>query len=199
MRSALIFIAFAISIVLGVSKFWSERTQSHPAGVTAPDIPWQKDLAETKEFSRFDYRIVARAEFDITARVLERMRYRHDDLARVSPVDFAMGWGAMSDSAILEQMSCSQGSRFYACSWKGADVIDPKKFSHQSANMHMIPATADVEEALLRVRKGQVVSIRGYLVDVIVPGKGMWRTSMTREDSGPGGCEIIWVTGVSTS
>jgi hypothetical protein len=200
MRSALIFVAFAVSVVLGITKFWSERTQAHPPGITAPDIPWQKNLESTLEFARFDHRIVARAEFDITARVLERMRYRHDDFARVSPVDFAMGWGEMSDTAILERMSCSQGSRFYACSWKSADVIDPRRFTALSANMHMIPATADVEEALLRVRKGQVVMVRGYLVDVIPPGGGgAWRTSLTREDSGPGGCEIIWVTGVSAS
>lgn len=199
MRAAVIFIAFAASLLLGAIKFWNERTQSHPPGVTAPDTPWQRNLAQTKAFTRFDFQIVARAEFDITARVLERMRYRYDDLARLSPVDFAMGWGEMSDSAVLDQMSCSMGSRFYGCSWKGADVIDPRKFTHLSANMHMIPATGDVEDALLRVRKGQVVSIRGYLVDVVVPGKGLWRTSLTREDSGPGGCEIIWVTEVSVS
>jgi hypothetical protein len=199
MRSAVIFIALAVSIVLGIHKFWGEREQSQRPGVTAPDVPWQKNLAQTMEFSRFDHRLVARAEFDITARVIERMRYRADDFARLSPVDFAMGWGEMSDTATLEQMRCSQSNRFYGCSWKSAEVIDPKKFTTLSANMHMIPASADVEDALLRVRKGQVVSIRGYLVDVIAPNGGMWRTSLTRDDSGPGACEIIWVTGVSIS
>jgi hypothetical protein len=49
----------------------------------------------------------------------------------------------------------------------------------------------------MRVRQGQVVNLRGLLVDVLGPDGG-WNTSMTREDSGPGGCEIILVGAVST-
>ena len=62
MRAPLIFIALAASIVLGVQKFWNERTQSHPPGILVPDIPVQKELTETTQFMRFDHRIVARAD-----------------------------------------------------------------------------------------------------------------------------------------
>jgi hypothetical protein len=196
---ALTFLACLAGLVLGLSKLWDERTQSQPPGILAPAEPGQYALGHPLEFSRHDYRIVGRAEFDITARVILRSRYRYDDLASLMPVDLALGWGAMSDTAVLDRMSCNQGSRFYFCTWKSRDVIDPARFRTQSANMHMVPATPAVEKALLRVRQGQVVSLRGYLVDVIAPNGRVYRTSLTREDSGPGGCEIIWVTEVGVS
>ena len=196
---ALMFVACLVGVVMGLSKLWDERTQSQPPGILAPEEPLQSKLAFPIEFSQGEFRIVGRAEFDITARVILRSRYRYDDLASLMPVDLALGWGDMSNTSVLDRMSCNQGSRFYACTWKSRDVIDPARFTRQSANMHMIPATPEVERALLRVRRGQVVSLRGYLVDVFAPSGRTWRTSMTREDSGPGGCEIIWVTELSAS
>jgi hypothetical protein len=198
MRPWIILICLAAAAA-GVWKGWSLRTESHPPGVLAPDEPFQNNLAQPVELARNGIRLLARAEFDITARVIARMQYRFDDLAAVSPVDFALGWGGMSDSAVLDRLSCSQGQRFYACSWKSNDVIDPARFRGQSANMHLIPDTPEIEAALLRVRQGQIVTLRGLLVDVVKPDGGRWNTSMTREDSGPGGCEIIYVVGVGTA
>jgi hypothetical protein len=198
MRS-LIFVACLAGLVMGSWKLWNERAQHQPPGILAPLEPGQYKLGHPVEFRRHEYRIVGRAEFDITARVILRSHYRYDDLARLMPVDLALGWGVMSDSATLERMSCSQSNRFYGCTWKTRDVIDPGRFTALSANMHMIPATTGVEDALLRVRPGQVVSLRGYLVDVIAPNGGSYRTSMTRKDSGPGACEIIWVTDITAS
>jgi hypothetical protein len=192
------FLVCIVAAGAGVWKAWSERTQSHPPGIVAPDTPYQKNLTKPVELTRGEHRLVGRAEFDITARVILKMRYRFDKFAAVSPVDFALGWGEMSDSAILDQMSCSQSSRFYGCSWKNRDVIEPSRMMALSANMHLIPATPEVEDALMRVRRGQVVNLRGLLVDVVGPDGG-WNTSLTREDSGPGGCEIILVGAVSTS
>lgn len=196
---ALIFPACIVAVVIGAWNLWQERTQSHPPGVLVQHAPHQRVIASPLELSREKYRLVARAEFDITARVIARMRYRWDDLAPVVPVDLALGWQNMSDSAVLDRMSCNQGQRYYACTWKSHDVIEPRKFTAQSANMHMIPATPEVEKALLRVRKGQIVTVRGMLVDVVMPNGGKWATSLTREDSGPGACEIVLVTEITAS
>ena len=198
MRS-LILPACLVAAAIGAWNLWNERAQSQPPGILVADAPRQKNLVQPVELARGDYRLVAKAEFDITARVILRMRYRFDDMAAVSPVDFALGWGAMSDSAVLEKMSCSQGSRYYACSWQSAEVIEPGRFTVSSANMHLIPQSPAVEDALLRVRKGQVVTLRGLLVDVLAPDGKRWSTSLTREDSGPGGCEIVLVTEVSAT
>jgi hypothetical protein len=196
------FLIFAVCVVaagVGAWKGWSLRSEAHPPGILAPDVPYQNNLAKPVELTRKGFRFVARAEFEITARVIGRMTYNFDDLAPVVPMDLALGWRNMSDTAVLDRMSCSQAARFYGCNWKSDDVIDPGKFTSQSANMHLIPDTPEVEAALRRVRHGQVVNLRGLLVDIHASDGKIWKTSMTRDDSGPGGCEIIYVVGVSTS
>jgi hypothetical protein len=59
--------------------------------------------------------------------------------------------------------------------------------------MHLIPADDGVERALSRVRPGHVVELRGQLVEARGDNGFQWRSSLTREDSGNGACEIVFV------
>jgi hypothetical protein len=42
------------------------------------------------------------------------------------------------------------------------------------------------------------VIVRGYLVEARGADGWRWRSSLTREDTGAGACELIWVESVST-
>jgi hypothetical protein len=68
-----------------------------------------------------------------------------------------------------------------------------------SANMHLIPATKAIEKKLKNLRPGNVVALKGYLVDVQGEGGFSWKSSLTREDTGNGACELIWVEEVEIS
>jgi hypothetical protein len=68
----------------------------------------------------------------------------------------------------------------------------PVLISHM-AQMHMIPATTDLEGRLKKLRPGQIVTASGYLVDVRGPGGFAWNTSLSRTDTGNGACELFWV------
>jgi hypothetical protein len=46
---------------------------------------------------------------------------------------------------------------------------------------------------LKKLRPGQIVTARGYLVDVRGPGGFTWNTSLSRTDTGAGACELFWV------
>jgi hypothetical protein len=59
--------------------------------------------------------------------------------------------------------------------------------------MHMIPADEAVLKTLRNVRRGDLISLDGYLVSVTGPGGWRWDTSLTRTDTGNGACEIVWV------
>jgi hypothetical protein len=61
------------------------------------------------------------------------------------------------------------------------------------AQMHVIPADKDVESRLKKLRPGQIVTAKGYLVDVRGPAGFAWNTSLSRTDTGDGACEIFWV------
>ena len=123
--------------------------------------------------------------------------YRLDREARLSPVDLALGWGRMSDTAVLERIRITQSGRFYY--WSTDDFPIPRReIETSSANMHMIPADERVEAALKAIRKGQTVIVRGYLVEARGADGWRWRSSLTREDTGAGACELVWVESVST-
>jgi len=59
--------------------------------------------------------------------------------------------------------------------------------------MHFIPADDGVAAALADVREGQVVRISGLLVEATRPDGWRWRSSLSRDDSGGGACEVVWL------
>jgi hypothetical protein len=67
-----------------------------------------------------------------------------------------------------------------------------------SANEHCIPATPEIKKALLKIKKYDLVTIKGYLVSA-KKKNWSWVSSLTRRDTGANSCELIWVTEVSRS
>ena len=137
------------------------------------------------------------AGFSIEARVLGREDYRMGREADISPTDLALGWGRMTDDAVISRLDISQGGRWYRYRWQGEPPIPVAEIVRSSANMHMIPADTNVAAALKRIEPGQRVRIDGWLVEVRGNDGWRWRSSLTREDSGGGACELVYVCSIS--
>lgn len=166
-----------------------------PAGVLVAAEPQQIALKSPPSLALENYRVEALAQFAIEARVLGSESYRFGREAEISPLDLALGWGAMSDSAVLQRIDISQRGRFYF--WRvDAFPIPREEIEHHSANMHMIPGDAAVERALKQIRPGQLVRLRGYLVAISADDGWQWRSSLSRQDTGNGACELMWVESV---
>lgn len=167
-----------------------------PPGILIQGSPIQEALAQPLSFSKGDYTLQAVATFSLEARVLGRQDYHTDRGAALAPLDLALGWGRMSDSQVLAQLSISQSGRFYHYRWRGSPPIPPAEIVVSSANMHLIPANPQVERQLRKVRPGHLIRLKGYLVNAQADNF-FWKTSTTRQDSGNGACELIWVEAVS--
>ena len=142
-----------------------------------------------------EFRLTPVAEFEIEARVLGRKDYRRGVEARLSPLDLALGWGPMARPEVLEAIRIRQSRRFYY--WSTDRFPIPRRdIERNSANMHLIPAGGDIARDLDRIRAGQNVRLGGYLVNVDRDDGWRWRTSLTRDDTGAGACEIVLVTRV---
>ncbi len=76
--------------------------------------------------------------------------------------------------------------------------LPPATLITHMTQMHMIPATPAIESKLKRLRPGQVVTARGYLVDVRSASGFVWNTSLTRHFVGDGACEVFWVEALET-
>ncbi len=167
----------------------------YPPGEIAPNSPIQEKLTSAQVHLVGKYAVRPVARFQVEARVLSTERYRFDRGATLSPVDLALGWGPMSDQTVLDQIDISQGGRFYRWRVKTYPIPRQQIIEH-SANMHMIPANDEVRNDLLAVRVGEIVHIEGYLVVATSEDGAIWKTSLTRKDSGDGACELVWVENI---
>ena len=168
-------------------------------GVLVQTAPVQRELQVAKPIQLDqDYVLTLLAEYSVRARVLARMDYRFDAGAGLSPMDLALGWGRMSDSAVLEQIDIEQSVRYYT--WRVEEFPIPREeIQRSSANTHVIPANAQVRQQLKQVAQGHVVELQGYLVEANRADGFRWRSSLRRDDTGAGACELLLVESVSIS
>lgn len=181
-------------IALGFFIGWLLRDDAieHGPGVLVPETPQQKDPSEARTFEHNGYRIEPLADFVIKARVLGREDYRFDREAELAPIDLALGWGPMSDEAVLDQIDITQSGRWYR--WYAKQLPVPRRdIERNSSNMHLIPADASVEDTLDDVREGSLVELRGFLVEAKSDDGWRWRSSLTRDDTGARACEVFFV------
>lgn len=184
-------------LAIGIWRCSSQREVDRAPGILVTEVPGQSALPDPLEFQHGEFRIQPLAAFSLRARVLARSDYRFDAGAGLSPVDLALGWGRMSDTTVIEQLDIRQSARFYSYSWgpEGPPIPVPE-IVLSSANMHLVPGDVAVAGNLGRVRQGDIVWIEGQLIEATGEGGWRWRSSTTREDSGAGACELVWVTSI---
>ena len=172
---------------------WQLRPVHPPDGPIAPDDPRQTDIEGAPVTTLGRWRLTPQARYDIIARIPAREDYHFDLLADLIPEDLALGWGPMSDNRILRLFEITQGARFYSWIPKQALPIPRQAVVEHSANTHVIPADTVVARQLKHLRVGQVVHLRGSLVNGVRDDGAYINTSLTRSDSGPGSCEVLLV------
>lgn len=163
-----------------------------PPGVRVEEAPTQ-EMVDAPAWTAGAFEVRPLARYHIRARVLARKRYVFDAVAGIAPLDLALGWQGMSDSAVLKHFHITQSGRWYEYLYDAGCPIGPGEIARQSANVHCLPADADVARELKRLRKGDFVDLKGYLVEVRHPGRPPWTSSLVRDDAGNGSCEIFWV------
>ncbi|MFN4262523.1 MAG: hypothetical protein ACK4IT_02575 [Thioalkalivibrionaceae bacterium] len=153
-----------------------------------PAVPWTRSSVGGTRRGE----LVPRARYALEARVLATRGYRFDRLADVARLDVALGWQDMARDDVLDAFKINQRNRFYF--WRAEHLpIDRATVERSSANVHLIAASPDIAAELRRLRVDDHVRIEGYLVDVAWESGFRAATSLTRDDTGAGACEIIWV------
>jgi hypothetical protein len=181
-----------ILIPFAIWNYWPE-----PAVDIAPNDPVQSYADQGKHYQHGKYDLEILANFDIEARVLSKMAYDSGTESELAPVDLALGWGPMSNSSILDKLSISQSGRFYYYRWQDNPPIEPVEMGRHSSNMHLIPSSPETEKLIRDARVGQVVHIVGHLVEARATNGWHWRSSLTRDDSGAGACEVVRVESIT--
>lgn len=188
-------IAVLVLVLLGGGYKWRHRAVAVPVGVRAVAEPVQVPTA-VAPFDFKGFKITPLADYTITARVLRTEGYYTGREAELSPIDFALGWGVMSDTAVIDALNITQGGRWYRYSWSGEPPVPVDEIVQHSANTHIIPADKTVERQIDKVRQNQTITMHGYLIRAEAGDGWHWESSLTRADSGDGACEVFFVTAV---
>lgn len=192
MKSFCVLLAI-IAAIIGWN--YLHRPIDYPPGVLISSEP-QQTATTDGPLVRGVFNLKPLAHFALDARVLHRKVYRWDRQAALVPVDLVLGWGPMSDQRVLDQLKITQSMRFYWYEYQTAPIPREEIISH-STNLHVIPATHEIESRCKLLRAGTLVHLSGDLVEATAPGLGVWRSSLSRTDTGNGACELMWVTELS--
>lgn len=191
MKKAL-YIGLAVLAVIAW-RDWQQREIIYEPGILVPEIPRQTDTTGAALMTRGAFQLTRRAAFEVRARVLSIEKYSWGEQADLSPFDFALGWGVMSDQSVLDRITIRQGGRWYYTRYELPAPVSDMQIIANSSNMHMVPANDWVRTKLSQVRKGDILQIKGFLIDVDAESGFFWRTSLRRDDTGNGSCEIFYV------
>lgn len=136
--------------------------------------------------------LIPQAQYEISALVVGRKNYHFHFEDNFIPTDLALAWGKLADLNYNQDISYSQSGRWYFYRY-GPDTKLPESYiSGHSANVHIVPATENIKKAVKKIKKGQLIRIEGFLVNIEAENFGR-KTSLIRTDSGAGSCEIVYV------
>lgn len=204
-RIALIAGTAALAAGLLFDGHLPSRDQLLPAVL---EEPAQTMLAAAPAFSahagKVDYRVAPVADYEITGLVVSR----HDSDTwwdwihaatndHLNVVDLCLVWGANAASGAYEKMSFSSGQFICYYESRDMDALAPANVRALSNN-HLLTENPSIARRLRKMAVGDQVRLSGQLVSYSHnAGFAFTRgTSLTREDTGNGACETLFVTGL---
>lgn len=174
------------------------RIEFVDAIASAPDQRATAQAPFTASFNDIDYEVVPRYDYELVGLVVS---YRHHDgnsrLHRLSndhlnALDVCVAWGDTAKTPWLSEIKFWNG--IFTCNFSTSDqtawaAISPSEIS----NNHLISNDLAIRKAMSALRIGDQIRIRGQLADYAAPGQSPRTSSITRDDSGNGACETIFI------
>ena len=188
------YIIFFIALLYGA---WVNWPKSSPHSIHSIQVGVPTSVSSSSSLTAYSpsagVKITELERYSGEFRILGRENYHYGVEAQFSPVDFAVGWGDMAKPEIYSQIQISQCNRWYRWRTDSEPPISLQAIATQSANMHMIPANEEVGKMLQKVKADDVVYLNGALVEIEMDNGWRWRSSLSREDTGAGACELMRV------
>ena len=201
---------FIILLLVLIITFFTRNNIRNVDKITdeATNQPVQKEILnmEEIEFKKDGYlwQLTPLYDYEISGLVVGRMNYQIFSINRYSnllPIDLGLIWGSNVANKVYQdkRIKFKQDSRWCWVRWDGDAVFNLNEFS----NNHLLTKEKDLSNEAKKVNRGDQIRIKGKLVNIIatpledneISGQNniMWKSSTTREDSGAGACEIIYV------
>lgn len=139
------------------------------------------------------------AKYDIAARVEGVERYRQKPQSLIAPHDICLSWGRMATEDLRGKVKFSQSTRWCRYYVAPDSPVDMGYVANHAANVHVIYGNDALRRVVARLDEGDIVQLTGYLVylDGAYRQSPMtWHSSLRRDDTGNGACELLYLTSV---
>ena len=156
---------FLIIVLILCYLLWEQRPVRYGSGVIADSRPDIVSIDFPNPIETENFVITPKFEISGNVRVIAKNRYWFEDMSHISPVDLLLSWDRMSDEDLLKRMLVTINDRSYH--------VQMTKPPYQRGNIHehlmmthTIPATEKIQEKISSLRRGQLISFSGYIVDI---------------------------------
>ena len=195
----LLLVAFLLYIPL---NWWLQRPNAAALGklLTVGQEPKQELMTQalTQLFQRQEEISLLKLNYryDITGEVLTASTYRWAFVNDYFAVDVGLAWGNHVHE-IKQKIDYRQAARWLM--WSAKQDLDEASLSEiktHIGNIHLMPKEGhkDLNKAIHWIRAGDIVRIRGFLIDIYgSSGDLLMASSTSRDDTGGGACEIVLV------
>jgi len=181
----------------------SSITSFHPSLELEPEQKLIKGRHFEMNYGDRVYRINPLAEYEISGLVVT-----HNNISSITDAyhtsksvdlkDLCLVWGDNLSPSLLKNVTF--WSEPWTCFFLFHDNDTAAEFSpNQISNNHLIGANQQVRNIIKQVHVGDQVTLRGSLVEYsdIESSEQIRRSSLTREDTGNGACEVVYVEQIS--
>jgi len=192
----------ASALCLGVA-FWN-RNDIPGALAFHPGLdhePKQRALTKaplTVPYAGVDYRVEQLYDYELYGLVVSyRLHDGESSMHRwsndhLNMADVCVVWSDTAFSEHLGKLDFWNG--IFTCNVQTRDSIAWSHFKmNQLSNNHLISEDPFIRERVEEIRVGDQIRVKGWLARYGAVGGGLRGTSATREDSGDGACETIYV------
>lgn len=196
-----LFVLLFIDVQLGYSNVFAENEE-----IDASQEPVQDNNIAAEPFTfkvdEASFKVTPLARYYVAARIVGIREYFSGWNSLISPMDLALAWGGLAEPDYNRYIKYEQHDRWYFYRFNQNSPFDKQYITRHSANTHIIPATENILNGLYKLEVDQLVILNGYLVRVDLKYNGesyWWQSSLSREDSGDGSCEVMYVTQIATN
>jgi len=166
-------------------------------------VPIQLDIQDENTIKHNgkegEVELLARAEYELMGIIKSKKKYS-DFPSQISEYDLAIAWGDLNKKEIDRFIKYSQSGRWYHYRYESGLAVSQDYISKNSANIHIIHKNKEVLKEVKKINEGDYVKLKGFLVDVDfnnAHNSSLWKTSRTRNDTGNGACEILYLEEVT--
>lgn len=194
-------------ITLGVTFF--TRNNYRAVEKIHPDLlkdPIQTELNDpqilTFRQEDYEYELTPLYAYEINAFVVHKMDYTLFSIYKrdsVFPLDLCLLWGENVQNRVYQSKNLKFGQDMRFCSYRYSHNLQFN--GAQFSNSHLVVQDEIMEKQLKQISRGDQVKIQGKLVNIKAqnlgdpgefdPGYFELKSSISREDTGQGACEII--------